>query len=171
MFFANCVKESAFFRTIFVLIKLDIMTVVKKSALKKLMQIISSILLVMWVASSCTPKLTFLTSSVVPAARGTVKVKMDGNKNHTIDISLTNLAEPQRLNPPKKLYMVWMETDKGIVQNLGQIITDTGTFSKTLKADFKAVSTFTPVKIFITAEDDVNTQTPAWEVVLTTARF
>ncbi len=137
----------------------------------KLMQIMSSILLVMWVASSCTPKLTFLTSTVVPAARGTVKVKMDDNKNHSIDIALTNLAEPQRLNPPRELYMVWMETDQGIIKNLGQIITDSGTFSKTLKSEFRAVTTFTPVKIFITAEDDVNVDSPTWELVLTTARF
>jgi hypothetical protein len=121
--------------------------------------------------ASCTPKLEFLTSSIVPAARGTVKVKMDGNKNHTIDIALTNLAEPDRLNPPKKLYMVWMETDQGITKNLGQINTDSGTFSKTLKSNFNTVTTFTPVKIFITAEDDANAQSPAWEVVLTTARF
>lgn len=147
------------------------MTVLKKSTLTRLMQISSGILLVMWVASSCTPRIAFLNSSVVPAARGTVKVNTDGNRNHTVDISLTNLAEPQRLNPPKKLYMVWMETDQGLTKNLGQIGTDSGTFSKTLKSDFKAVTTFTPVKIFITAEDDVNVQSPAWEVVLTTAKF
>jgi hypothetical protein len=171
MFFFNCVKVTASSIATFVVINTNIMSIVKNSTVTRLMQIMSSILLVMWVASSCTPKLTFLTSTVVPAARGTVKVKMDDNKNHSIDIALTNLAEPERLNPPKKLYMVWMETDQGVVKNLGQIITDSGTFSKTLKANFKAVTTFTPVKVFITAEDDVNTETPSWVVVLTTAKF
>ena len=120
---------------------------------------------------SCTPKLSFLKSAVVPAARGTVRVKMDDNKNHTIDISLINLAEPGRLTPAKEMYMVWMETDKGIIKNLGQVTTDSGTFSKTLKADFKTVSSFTPVKIFITVEDDANVQMPASEIILTTERF
>jgi len=40
-----------------------------------------------------------------------------------------------------------------------------------LKADFKTVSSFTPVKIFITAEDDANVQMPASEIILTTERF
>lgn len=121
--------------------------------------------------SSCTQKISFLTSSVVPAARGTVKVKMDDNKNHTIQIALVNLAEPERLSPPKKMYMVWMETDQGEIKNIGRIMTDSGTFSKTLKADFKTVTSFTPVKIFITAEEDANIQSPGWEVILTTAKF
>ena len=121
--------------------------------------------------SSCTQKISFLTSSVVPAARGTVKVKMDDNKNHTIQIALVNLAEPERLTPPRKMYMVWMETDQGETKNIGRIMTDSGTFSKTLKADFKTVTSFTPVKIFITAEEDANIQSPGWEVILTTAKF
>ena len=121
--------------------------------------------------SSCTQKISFLTSSIVPAARGTVKVKMDENKNHTIQIALVNLAEPERLSPPKKMYMVWMETDQGETKNIGRIMTDSGTFSKTLKADFKTVTSFTPVKIFITAEEDANIQSPGWEVILTTAKF
>ncbi|MFZ1559572.1 MAG: hypothetical protein WAT37_06580 [Saprospiraceae bacterium] len=121
--------------------------------------------------SSCTQKISFLTSSIVPAARGTVKVKMDENKNHTIQIALVNLAEPERLSPPKKMYMVWMETDQGEIKTIGRIMTDSGTFSKTLKADFKTVTSFTPVKIFITAEEDANIQSPGWEVILTTAKF
>jgi hypothetical protein len=60
--------------------------------------------------SSCTQKISFLTSSVVPAARGTVKVKMDDNKNHTIQIALVNLAEPERLSPPKKcIWFGWKQ--------------------------------------------------------------
>lgn len=137
----------------------------------KLSKIISLTLLAMFVTSSCSKKITFLNSSVVPAARGTVKVKKDDNKNHTVEVSLTNLAEPERLTPSKKMYIVWMETDQGMIKNIGQIKTESGTFSKTLKADFKAVSSFTPVKVFITAENDANTETPAWETILTTAKF
>ncbi len=132
---------------------------------------IFSLVIFAFLISSCTQKISFLTSSVVPAARGTVKVKVDDNKNHTIEIALINLAEPERLSPAKEMYMVWMETDQGLTKNIGQIMTDNGTFSKTLKADFKAVSSYTPVKIFITAENDANAQSPGWEVILTTARF
>lgn len=147
------------------------MTVLKITTSSKLIKVFSLVLVVIFVASSCTNKISFLTSSVVPAARGTVKIKTDSNKNHTINIALVNLAEPERLNPAKKMYMVWMETDQGITKNLGQIMTDSGTFSKTLKANFKTVSSFTPVKIFITSENDANIQSPSWEIILTTAKF
>lgn len=147
------------------------MTVLKITASSKLFKVFSLMLVVILVASSCTNKISFLTSTVVPAARGTVKIKNDSNKNHTINIALLNLAEPERLNPAKKMYMVWMETDQGTTKNIGQIMTDNGTFSKTLKADFKTVTSFTPVKIFITAENDANVQSPSWEIILTTDKF
>ncbi len=147
------------------------MTVLKITTSSKLFKVFSLVLVVILVTSSCTNKISFLTSTVVPAARGTVKIKTDSNKNHTIHIALLNLAEPERLNPAKKMYMVWMETDQGMTKNLGQITTDSGTFSKTLKANFKTVSSFTPVKIFITSENDANIQSPSWERILTTAKF
>ena len=147
------------------------MTELKITTSFKLLKIFSLLLIVLFAASSCSNKITFLNSSVVPAARGTVKVKKDDNKNNTISISLTNLAEPERLTPAKKMYIVWMETDQGATKNIGQIKTDSGTFSKTLKSHFNAVSSFTPVKIFITAENDANIETPSYEVVLTTSKF
>ena len=122
-------------------------------------------------APSCNRKIQFETSSIVPAARGTVKVKSDDNKNNAIKIDLINLAEPERLDPPRQMYMVWMTTDQGSTKNLGQIKTSTHTFSKTLKASFEAVTTFQPTKIFITAEDNANVETPGWPVVLTTSKF
>ncbi|MBK7524484.1 MAG: hypothetical protein IPI53_10095 [Saprospiraceae bacterium] len=121
--------------------------------------------------TSCTHKQVFLTSSKVPAARGNVKIKIDKNKNHSIEVSLINLAEPSRLSPAKSLYIVWMETDQKVIKNIGQIITDNGSFSKTLKAEFKTVTSFTPIKVFITAENDANVQFPDYDVVISTARF
>ncbi|MBK8518364.1 MAG: hypothetical protein IPL55_19390 [Saprospiraceae bacterium] len=142
-----------------------------KTQTKRNSRIYPMIIFAFFLMSSCSHKMSFLTSTVVPAARGTVTVKMDENKNHSIDISLSNLAEPERLTPSKKMYIVWIVTDQGLTKNVGRIITDSGTFSKTLKADFKTVSSFTPVKIFITAENDANVQSPDWEVILTTERF
>ncbi|MBK6948007.1 MAG: hypothetical protein IPH16_08080 [Haliscomenobacter sp.] len=108
---------------------------------------------------------------MVPAAQGTVKVKTDSNKNHMIHVDLFNLAEPTKLQPPKQLYMVWMLTDQNETKNIGQIKTSSGTFSKSLKASFQTVTSFKPIKIFITAEDDPNIQVPGWEVILSTDQF
>lgn len=122
--------------------------------------------------TSCAQKLTFLNSKVVPAAEGTVKVKQDSNKNYDIKIDISNLAEPERLQPPKKMYIVWMLTDQEVTKNIGQIKTSSNMLSKTLKASFETVSSFKPAKIFITAEDDPNAQSPGWgDVVLSTNEF
>jgi hypothetical protein len=108
---------------------------------------------------------------LVKVVYGNIQIKNDKNNNQSIKISITNLAEPERLTPPKKMYMVWMETDETFIKNLGQIKTSDGIFSKALKATFKTVTTFKPTRVFITAEDDENTTYPAEVRVLSTEKF
>jgi hypothetical protein len=61
-----------------------------------------------------------------------------------------------------------MDTENSGVKNIGQINSSTGFLSSKLKASFKTVSSFKPTKVFITAEDDGNTQIPGMYVELTT---
>lgn len=116
-------------------------------------------------------KYNFLTSSVVPAARGFAKITRDNNRNYVIKLKMTNLAEVQRLDPSKLSYVVWMVTDREETKNIGQIDSSTKFMSKKLKASFETVSPFTPTQIFITTEDDASVQYPGNQVVLTTDRF
>ena len=115
---------------------------------------------------SCSTKALFLTSTVVPAARGYVKIKMDKNKNYDIQIHISELAGVDRLQPPKKTYVVWMLTDEQLTKNIGQV-----TSSNNLRVSFKTVSSFKPVKIFITAEDNESAQYPGTQVVLSTGNI
>lgn len=128
-------------------------------------------LIIAFSLSSCTKKIAFLTSSIVPAARGYVYIKTDKNKNNVIDVHLTELAEVQRLQPARQTYVVWMVTDREITKNIGQIKSSTGMMSKQLKASFETVSSFKPVKIFITAEDNADIQYPGSQIVLETDKF
>jgi hypothetical protein len=114
---------------------------------------------------ACSKKVVFLNSSVVPAAEGYVKVKKDGNENYAITLKISNLAEVDKMQPPKKTYVVWMETNRGVTRNIGQIVS-----SRNLNANFETVSSFKPVKIFLTAENNENVQYPG-NVVLSTATF
>ena len=116
-------------------------------------------------------KVGFLSSSIVPAARGYVKVKRDINENYLIQVKISNLAEVNRLQPSKQTYVVWMITDREITVNIGQINSSTTFLSTKLKASFKKVSVSKPIKIFITAEEDAITQIPNEQVILTTDRF
>lgn len=138
---------------------------------------VKSILLAVFAAmmiipfTSCTKKITFLNSTVVPGADGYVKVKKDNNKNYIIKVEVSDLAKVERVQASKTTYVVWMETDEGNAENLGQLDSSTSLFSKRLKASLETVSSYKPVKIFITTEEGVNTQTPGRQVVLTTEKF
>jgi len=119
----------------------------------------------------CSNKTNFQNSSVVPAARGFVKVTKDKNKNFLIRVELVNLAEVKRLEPTKKTYVVWMDADDNTTQNIGQMRSESGMFSSKLKADFETVSTRKPTRVFITAEDDAKAQYPGFQVVMSTKDF
>lgn len=121
--------------------------------------------------TSCAKNITFLNSSVVPAARGTVKVKKDTNNNYGIKIELSDLAEASRLQPARKTYVVWMDSDRETAKNIGQLKSGTGFLSKKLKASLETISSAKPTKVFITAEDDPSVQYPSSQVVLSTNNF
>jgi hypothetical protein len=141
-----------------------------KSVTGSVFTIVVAALVVLYL-SSCARKISFQSSSIVPAARGDVKVKKDNNNNYNIQISLSDLAEPKRLQPSKSTYVVWMETASNTTKNIGQINSSTGFLSGKLKASFETVSSTKPTKIFLTAEDDASIQYPGSQVVLSTNDF
>jgi hypothetical protein len=135
-------------------------------SLKSIVLFISSILLLFNLVG-CAKKIPFQTSAQVPAARGNVTYSKDKNNNYEIKLEISYLAEPNRLQPPKAAYVVWLESDQSSNPiNLGQIV---GT-SK-LKIKFETVSSSKPKRIFITAEDDPSIQYPGSYLVLETSNF
>ncbi len=124
-----------------------------------------------FILASCSKKIAFETSAVVPSAEGTVHMKKDNNNNYTIDLALMRLANPSRLTPPKEAYFVWMETSDNGVKNIGQLKTSSGRFSKTLKSSLKTVTPFKPTGFFITGEESTTVQYPGALVVMRTKSF
>lgn len=118
--------------------------------------------------SSCAQKLSFVTSPVVPAASGSVKIKNDKNDNYSVSVNILNLAEAKNLTPARNTYVVWMEGADNNVTNLGQINTSSPMFSKALKGELNAIATTKPKRIFITAEDDGKVQYPGTQMILQT---
>ncbi len=121
--------------------------------------------------TSCSQKIAFQNSTVVPAAQGIVTIKKDNNKNYAIKIKISNLAEVQRLQPAKNVYVVWIETEENRIKNIGQIKSNTGFISSKLKASFETVTSFQPTKVFITAEENQDVVYPGYQMVLTTNKF
>jgi hypothetical protein len=124
-------------------------------------------------ATSCgsSKKISFVTSTVVPGAEGTVKVKKDKNQNYLVEITIENLATPRQLTPPRDSYVAWMETKQNGTMNIGQVHSSKGMFSKTRRASLTTVSTFKPLRIFITAEEDPKIESPGTMVIMTTDAF
>ena len=121
--------------------------------------------------TACSKKITFPGSSLVPEARGSVKVKKDKNNNYALNIHVENLPKPENLTPAHEDYVVWMETNNGSVKNIGRLVSASGLFSKKLKAALETVTPFEPVRVFITAEDNAGIQYPGSDVVLRTRSF
>lgn len=142
------------------------MKTTKTKFLTKTLLLFGMVAMMALALNSCTKKISFLTSSVVPAAEGQVSVKSDKNNNYAIRVDVTNLADVTRLQPSYNSYVVWMETDRGQSRNIGGIVS-----SNNLKGSIETVSSFKPTRIFITAEENENTQYPGPMVVLTTNRF
>ncbi|MEO7800563.1 MAG: hypothetical protein ABIR81_01110 [Ginsengibacter sp.] len=119
-----------------------------------------------FVMSACSKKMMFQSSTVVPAAEGSIKYKKDKNNNYKIDINVVHLANSDKLTPARSTYVVWMETKNSGVKNLGQLKSSSSLLSSALKGSLNAVSSFEPQGFFITAEDDANISYPGTQVVL-----
>jgi biopolymer transport protein ExbD len=130
----------------------------------KTIHIIATMLVTLIALDSCTPKMTFVTSSLVPAASGAANVKKDKNKNYVINVNVQNLAEPKNLSPSKNIYLVWMESNETSAKKLGQLMPN----GKALKATLSATSVDQPKRVYITAEDNADVQYPDGQVILTT---
>ena len=121
--------------------------------------------------TSCSKKVAFVPSLVVPAAEGYVKVKRDDNRNYLLEVRIDNLAEPRRLQPPRNVYVVWVDTEENGTQNVGQLKSSSGFFTSSLTGSLTTVTPFKPTRVFITAEERANIQKPEMQTVLITKSF
>lgn len=109
-------------------------------------------------------KQKFPVSTVIPAAVSTINTSKDKNGNQLIEFKAQNLAAPDRLQPARNIYVLWAETSEAGVINLGAV-----KVAKNLKASLSTVTPFTPVRVFLTAEDNQKAMVPNGQVVLNTA--
>jgi len=129
------------------------------------------VITMMLLIASCATSESFLNSSVVPGAKGTVKVKTDNNQNYVIKVQIDDLAAVERLQTSKETYVVWMETERGNTENLGQLKSSTSFLSKRHTASLETISSFKPVRIFVTAENGLDIRYPDTVEILTTGTF
>jgi hypothetical protein len=104
----------------------------------------------MFLIASCTTKTTkFPVSTVTPAAIISASIKQDKSNNFTISVTAEHLASAERLTPPKKTYVVWIETKDKVMMNIGQLKA-----KNDKKATLETLTPFEPAVIIISAEDE-----------------
>lgn len=116
--------------------------------------------------SSCAKKVVFPTSQVLPAADAVVKIDKNDNNNYELKLEVENMAQPDRLNPPRKTYVVWMVSERNGTINMGNL-----KINRKLNGSIEAVTPFKPICFFITAEEEQDVDSPSTQVVLNSENF
>lgn len=115
-----------------------------------------TILALILIMSSCANIAKFPTSPVTPAADITATQKHDKNGNTILIISAKNLAAVDRLEPPRSAYVVWIQSEKDGVRNIGKLANK--------NAQTTGLETLVPFKfsqVFITAESEADAAYPS----------
>jgi hypothetical protein len=118
--------------------------------------------LLFWgMGGSGSQKTPLMAGHDTPGARGTVSVKVGANMNTAVDLKVESLAQPDSLTPPANAYVVWIQPPGESPKNQGQIrvgVKENG--------ELHTEVPYKRFKIFVTAEQNPQTQTPAGPQVL-----
>lgn len=104
---------------------------------------------------ACSKPIIFPISQTVPSADIQMTVKTDKNKNYKIELNAQHMAGPERLSPPKNVYVVWAVNETGRSENLGRLV-----INKKRQARLETTTAFKPFYIVITAEEQGNVLVP-----------
>lgn len=115
---------------------------------------------------SCGTTVDFPVSDYLPAADVKAKIKKDENNICEVTVKADHLAEPERLNPPKERYLVWVVDIDGANHKIGEL--DPG---KSKEAELNTMTPFEPVQLFITAEDRKNPDWPSTFIIFRSEIF
>jgi len=124
------------------------------------------LMIFLFLGVSCRTTVDFPSSSELPAAEISAKVKQGKNDNYKIKLEAEHLAEPDRLQPSRDVYVVWLDTDENGSKNIGRLIPENNK-----KASIETTSAYKPIRIFITAENEANIDYPRGEVVFESKRI
>ncbi|MDA3910729.1 MAG: hypothetical protein PF448_05165 [Bacteroidales bacterium] len=99
--------------------------------------------------ASCATTTTFPVSTVTPAAEVTAKLKKEMKNVYSLTLIAENLSSPERLDPPRNYYVIWVVSDTGGVRNVGHFKN-----KNAKESEYRASFPYKPAEVFITAEDE-----------------
>lgn len=116
--------------------------------------------------TACSKRVVFPDSQALPGADVELKIDRNKNNNYELEMELENLAQPNRLTPPRDTYVVWLVTERHGTINIGNLKP-----SNRNKASLTTVTPYKPIRVFITAEDKQEVISPSSQVVLNSEEF
>jgi len=73
-------------------------------------------------STSCVKTQPMTSSRSVPASEGTVRATNGENGNMNVAVMVSHLALPSRVSPDTSTYVVWIQPDGGLIQNVGMLV-------------------------------------------------
>jgi hypothetical protein len=96
-----------------------------------------------------------------PSAVGTVDYHHDRNGNTSFELRADHLAPPNNLQPPKQVYVVWVQAPGHAPENKGAL-----KVNEKEQGNIKMLSPYPAFDVFVTAEDNEQVTAPSGPEVL-----
>ena len=117
-------------------------------------------------AGCATPEILFEVSPRLPAADASARVHYDRNHNTVLEIEVDHMAQAERLSPPRSVYVVWVESPKGRVFQIGRLLVD-----ERRQARFQGSTPLARFRVIVSAEADVIPVYPTQPYMLVTELY
>jgi hypothetical protein len=157
----NCIKTSRFLKTLFASAAIIVFMGAMEACSKK--------------STSSKTKLSnepVVVSKPAPVEeKDGMQIKRDAAGNYVIQLIVVNLEPVKLMKPIKEGYIVWMTNESNVTTNIGTIAGANTWTDKKDRVKFEATSAVKPVKVFISAETDLNAQKPGTQIVWSTGSF
>ena len=115
-------------------------------------------------ASGCAKRISFNSLPLAGAAKAVVRVELTYNRNDTLEVKVSNVADPSILNPSFTRYVLWMATpDRQYITNIGQLRVD-----EKRRAEINTLTPFRKFILFITAEPNGEVTAPGPDILFQT---
>ncbi|MBM3307599.1 MAG: hypothetical protein FJY74_04685 [Candidatus Eisenbacteria bacterium] len=116
--------------------------------------------------AGCAKKVAVSISSTVPAAQAEIKTSKDKNENSVVDLKVKYLAPPDRLTPPRSVYVVRVEAQDRVTVNVGRL-----KLSDKLEGGIRVTTPYKSFRIVVSAEDDALARSPGSHRVIETGQI
>jgi len=111
--------------------------------------------------SGCANKARVVTTPLVPAAVGEVKVSTDDNANTNVKLEVKYLAPPSTLSPPRNAYVVWTRTGSGTPEKQGVL-----EIGDDREGEIEFITSARDFQLVVTAEDSAAVTYPSSAVTM-----